>query len=95
MIGLVARKLNGLTCRTSRSTPIIFVTALLFGSLHYPHYWLILGTFVLALFYGYIYLKARNVYVMGILHGWLGGIFFYTVVGRDPFVEVFGGLIVK
>ena len=95
VIGLVAGNINGLTHRTSRSIPIIFVTALLFGSLHYPHYWLILGTFVLALFYGYIYLKARNVYVMGILHGWLGGIFFYTVVGRDPFAEVFGGFMVK
>jgi membrane protease YdiL (CAAX protease family) len=69
---------------------IIFLTALLFGLLHYPFYWLVLGTFILALFYGYVYLKARNVYVLGIFHGWLGALFFYTVVGRDPFQEVFG-----
>lgn len=67
-------------------------TALLFGFIHYPYYWLILGTFILALVYGYVYLKARNVYVMGLFHGWLGGLFFYTVVGRDPFAEVFGKL---
>ena len=49
-----------------------------------------IGTFLLALFYGMVYLKTRNVWVMGILHGWLGALFFYTVVGRDPFAEVFG-----
>ena len=94
VIGLVAGNLNELN-HARRKASVIFVTAHLFGLLHYPNYWLILGTFVLALFYGYIYLRARNVYVMGILHGWLGAIFFYTVVGRDPFAEVFGWLVAR
>jgi membrane protease YdiL (CAAX protease family) len=90
VIGIVAGNLEELKHRKFSKALILFVTALLFGILHYPFYWLILGTFVLALFYGYIYLKARNIYVMGILHGWLGALFFYTVVGRDPFQEIFG-----
>jgi uncharacterized protein len=93
VIALVAGNLKDLKKRRLSNSLIIFVTALLFGTLHYPFYWLILGTFVLALFYGYIYLRARNVYVMGIFHGWLGALFFYTVVGRDPFAEVFGKLL--
>jgi hypothetical protein len=60
------------------------------GILHYPSIWLVIGTSILALFYGYIFLKGRNVYVLGIFHGWLGGLFYYTVVRRDPFAEVFG-----
>ncbi len=94
VIALVAGNLNEIKNGTS-TTFIIFITALLFGLLHYPYYWLVLGTFVLALFYGYVYLRARNVYVMGILHGWLGAIFFYTVVGRDPFAEVFGWFVAR
>lgn len=90
VIAIVAGNLKDLKCRRFPDTLIILLTALLFGILHYPFYWLIAGTFVLALFYGYIYLRARNVYVMGIFHGWLGALFFYTVVGRDPFAEVFG-----
>lgn len=90
VIGLVAGNLKDLKGNKLSHPLIIFITALLFGILHYPFYWLVVGTFVLALFYGYIYLKARNVYVMGIFHGWLGGLFFYTVLGRDPFEEVFG-----
>lgn len=72
---------------------IIFITSLLFGLLHYPYGWLIFGTFVLSLFYTYIYLKQRNLYVLGIFHGWLGAIFYFTVVNEDPFIEVFGFLL--
>jgi membrane protease YdiL (CAAX protease family) len=92
VIGLVAGNLHDLKISLNKYL-IILITAILFGLLHYPHWWLVLGTFVLALLYGFIYLKSRNVYVMGIFHGWLGGLFFYTVVGRDPFGEVFGLLV--
>src|SRR5690606_6770784 len=90
VIGLVAGNVKDLKNNKLPDAVIILLTALLFGLLHYPYYWLIAGTFVLALFYGYVYLKARNVYLMGIFHGWLGALFFYSVVGRDPFEEVFG-----
>jgi uncharacterized protein len=89
VIGLVAGNLKDLNKNSPNHASIICVTALLFGLLHYPFYWLVVGTFILALFYGYVYLRIRNVYVLGIFHGWLGGLFFYTVVGRDPFAEVF------
>jgi uncharacterized protein len=90
VISLVAGNLNDLQQYRINKLLIILITAILFGLLHYPYYWLILGTFILALLYGVIYLKSRNVYVMGLFHGWLGALYFYTVVGRDPFAEVFG-----
>ncbi len=92
VIGLMAGNLQDLQNQKLSKPAIITLTALLFGLVHYPYYWLMIGTFVLALFYGFIYLKERNVYVMGLFHGWLGGLFFYTVVNRDPFAEVFGKL---
>lgn len=92
VIGLVAGNLQDLKENKLHEFVIIALTAVLFGLVHYPYYWLIAGTFVLALVYGFIYLKVRNVYVMGLFHGWLGGLFFYTVVDRDPFAEVFGKL---
>lgn len=93
VIGLMAGNLQDFEKQKLSKPVIIMLTALLFGAVHYPYYWLMLATFVLALFYGFIYLKERNVYVMGLFHGWLGGLFFYTVVNRDPFVEVFGRLM--
>ena len=71
---------------------IILLSSVVFGLLHYPYWWLVIGTFILALFYSFIYLKNRNLYVLGIFHGWIGAIFYYTVVGLDPFDEVFGVL---
>ncbi|GAB5401345.1 MAG: hypothetical protein Aureis2KO_29300 [Aureisphaera sp.] len=68
---------------------IILGSAVLFSVVHYPSLWLMLGTFLLALFYGFVFLKERNVYVLGIFHGWLGAIFYYTVVGTDPFADTF------
>jgi membrane protease YdiL (CAAX protease family) len=93
VIGLMAGNLQDIENQKMGKPVIIILTAVLFGAVHYPYAWLMLGTFVLALFYGFIYLKARNVYVMGLFHGWLGGLFFYTVVNRDPFAEVFGRLL--
>ena len=75
----------------SKMFTIIFPAAL-FGLIHYPSGWLIAATFALAIFYGLIYLKKRNIYALGIFHGWLGGFFYYLVLNRDPFVEVFGRL---
>lgn len=71
----------------------ILASAFLFGLIHYPFAWLMIGTSILAIFYGSIYLRIRNVYALGIFHGWLAALFFYTVVNRDPFVETFGRIL--
>ena len=88
-IGLLAGNLKDLKSVKLNKIIIIFTTAIFFSIVHYPSGWLMLGTFILALLYGYMYLKAKNIYVLGILHGWLGALFYYTVVGQDPFADIF------
>lgn len=88
-IGLIAGNLNDLKRIRLNKNVIILLTAVLFSVVHYPSIWLMTGTFVLALFYGYIYLKVKNLYLMGLFHGWLGALFYYTVVNKDPFEELF------
>ena len=88
-IGLLAGNLNELKCLKLAKWAIIVSTAIFFSLVHYPSAWLMIGTFILALYYGYIYLKAKNVYVLGILHGWLGTLFYYTVLNQDPFGDIF------
>lgn len=92
LIALTAGNLQDRKGNTWSNTLIILLAAVLFAIVHYPFIWLIPGTFVLALFYGWVYLKERNIFVLGIFHGWLGGIFFYTIMNRDPFLETFGKL---
>ncbi|WP_400081232.1 type II CAAX prenyl endopeptidase Rce1 family protein [Winogradskyella sp. R77965] len=88
-IALVAGNLNNLKCMKLKKISIIFITAILFSIVHYPSTWLMVGTFTLALFYGYVYLRVKNIYALGLFHGWLGALFYYTVVNQDPFADVF------
>ena len=90
LIALTAGNLQNMKNQKLNKEIIILLSALLFAVVHYPYLWLIAATFILAIFYGWIYLKERNIYVLGLFHGWLGGIFYYTVLERDPFLEMFG-----
>ena len=92
LIALTAGNLQDLKGQRLNKGTIIFIAALLFASVHYPYPWLIAGTFILAILYGLIYLREKNIYVLGLFHGLLGGIFYYTVLNRDPFLELFGKL---
>lgn len=87
LIALVAGNMQEMQGKRIPTLLIIFTSAVLFGLVHYPIAWLIGGTFMLALFYGYIYLHQRNLYVLGIFHGWLGALFYYTVLNQDPVEE--------
>ena len=88
-IGIVAGNLSTLNTIKLKKTIVILITAVLFALVHYPSLWLMSGTFILALFYGYIYLKSKNLFVLGIIHGWLGALFYYSVLNQDPFADVF------
>lgn len=88
-IGLIAGNLNHLKSVKINKVLIIVFTAVLFSIVHYPSVWLMIGTFFLAIFYGIVYLKKNNLYVMGLFHGWLGALFYYTVVDQDPFKDIF------
>ena len=88
-VGLVAGNFQNMN-QPLRPHWIVLITAVLFSVLHYPNLWLMTGTFILALLYTTVYLRERNLYALGLFHGWLGALFYYTVVGRDPFMEVFG-----
>ena len=69
---------------------IVLLTAILFGLIHYPDPLLIMATTLLAIIYTLLFLKWRNLWILGLLHGWLGGLFYFYVLNRDPWVEVFG-----
>lgn len=69
LIGLVAGNLYDNPNRKLNKHIIVLFAATLFALVHYPDYWLIGGTFILAIFYGYVYLKEKNLYVLGIFHG--------------------------
>lgn len=69
---------------------VIPVTAAVFGSVHLPNWKLTAATFGLALAYTPLYLKHRNLWPLGLYHGWLGTLYYFWVLDRNPWAMVFG-----
>ncbi len=90
MIGIIARNLKDIEQINIPAFIIVLLTAFLFSIVHYPSLLLMVGTFFLALVYTILYLNNRNLIAMGIYHGWLGAFFYATILGRDPWQEIFG-----
>ena len=89
-LGVFARNLKDGWGGRAKDWQVIVATGLLFGLIHYPFPVLMAATTVLGLTYSWLYLRGYNLLAMGIYHGWLGGLFFYTVLGRNPFLEALG-----
>ena len=95
IVGLIARNLKDLQKIKVPEIAIVLITAIIFAAVHYPFNLLIVGTFFLAIVYTTLYLRGRNLIVLGIYHGWLGAFFFYTILARDPWKEVFSTLLIN
>lgn len=89
VVGLVAGNLKDMEGIQVGDSMIILLTASLFSLVHYPHYLLMVGTFFLALVYVWVYLKEKNLFVLGLYHGWLAAFFFFFVLSRDSWMEFF------
>ena len=90
VLGVFARNLEDGFGGRVPAWAVIFITAALFGLIHYPFPLLMLATFFLGLVYCWLFLRGYSLIALGIYHGLLGGVFFYTVLGRNPWVEAFG-----
>lgn len=90
MIGILSKNLKTLNQIKIPDYLIVLITAMVFAVVHFPFLLLVIGTFFLAMVYTILYLHDRNLIVMGIYHGWIGAFFFYTILERNPWREVFG-----
>lgn len=88
-MGLVAGNLHDMPNAWPKVAIILF-TATVFALVHLPNLYLAGATFLLALFYVIIYLKWRNLWPLGLFHGWLGALFYYWVLNQDPWQQILG-----
>ncbi|MBL8896250.1 MAG: hypothetical protein JNM84_01420 [Planctomycetes bacterium] len=90
ILGVVVGNLEPLECFRRRRVLLVLVGALVFGAVHLPALLLTVGTTLLALLYVPHFLRHRNVWPLGVAHGWIGTGFYLWVLGRDPWLELFG-----
>lgn len=82
--GFVARNLAAQRRIPGGRASIALLCATLFGLLHAPHRELVIATFLLGVTFTAVYLRYRNLWPLGLYHGWLGLFFYFWVHGKNP-----------
>jgi len=86
VLALIAGNLQDMESHRLPKLFIILLTSVLFCLVHFPNYPLMGATFLLALLYTGVYIRYRNLWPLGIVHGWLGSFFYYFVLGKDAWL---------
>lgn len=88
--GFAVRNLLAVRGPLGSAPSVTLVAAALFAVVHLPDPELTLATFLLGLVFTPIYLRWRNLWPLGLWHGWLGAFAYLWVLGRDPVAEILG-----
>jgi hypothetical protein len=67
---------------------IVLLTASLFSGLHIPSLPLVVASFVMAAITTTIYFYARNLWALGVFHGWVATCVYFFALGEDPWHTV-------
>lgn len=66
----------------------IVIAAVLFAAVHAPNLPLVAATFVMGMITTFVYLKSGNIWFAGPFHGWIASLFYYFVLGDDPWLRL-------
>lgn len=89
MLGIISQNLANATEGKMNRYLIIFLVSALFSMVHYPSFFLMIFTFFLEVVFITVYLKWRNLWAIGIAHGWIGTFILYYVLHRNLWSELF------
>jgi len=70
----------------------VLAVAILFSVAHFPNGPLMALTFVAGVAFTWLYGKYKNIWAIGIVHGMLGALAYYLVLGQDPGAALIGAL---
>jgi uncharacterized protein len=86
VVALVANNLRKHT-RIPESR-LILMTAVLFAAAHAPSPSLVVAAFCLASITTTVYFRTRNLWALGLFHGWFATGLYFFALGRNPWQEV-------
>ncbi len=89
MLALIAGNLQDLFTFKLRKYHIILLTSFLFSMVHYPSVFLMIFTFIMEVIFVFVYLKWKNLWALGFIHGWTATLLLYFVLQRDLWSELF------
>jgi hypothetical protein len=89
MLGIVSQGLLSIFETKRKRLVIVFLVSFFFSLIHYPGYFLMIFTFVMEVVFIAVYWRWRNLWAIGIAHGWIATFLIYYVLERDPWTELF------
>ena len=89
MLGIISQSLLTILEAERKRFVIIFLVSFFFGLIHYPTYFLMIFTFIMEVVFITVYFKWRNLWAIGIAHGWIATFLLYYVLERDLWTELF------
>jgi uncharacterized protein len=85
-LGVFFQSLERMVRASSPFIPAI-VSAALFSAVHAPDVEVMIGTFLLELLLIPLFMRHRNLWPLGVVHGWLGALLYTLVLGRNVLEE--------
>src|SRR5262245_27977825 len=92
-LGVVLRNLERVPGLGPRRWLLLVIGPVFFGLVHASDPRLVAGTFALELVIIPLYFRHHNLWPLGVLHGWVGALFYLWVLDRDLWAENFAGLL--
>ncbi len=89
IVGLIAGNLVVIERIRLKDYQIVIIASLIFSLIHYPSFFLMIFTFFLEAIFTSVYLKWRNLWSLGLVHGWIGTFLLFFVLERDLWTELF------
>lgn len=84
LVALLADNMMALTRERTPEFVIVMTSALVFSAIHFPETDLMIATFFLGAATTLIFFRTRNLWAVGVLHGWFASLFYFLVMGHDP-----------
>ena len=88
ILGIVARNLYEIRSIRLNKLRIVLIVSAVFSFVHYPDFLLVVFTFFMELLFGLAYFKWRNLWSLGLYHGWVASLLLFFVLGRDLWMEL-------
>lgn len=88
IVALLAGNVVAISSERVSKPVAILIAALLFAAVHSPNLPLVAATFVMGLITTSIYLRTSNIWFAGLFHGWFATLFYYFILGEDPWLRL-------
>jgi uncharacterized protein len=88
VLALIAGNLHAIRSVRLNKLQIVLLVSIFFSLVHYPSFPLVVFTFFMEFLFAMAYFKWRNLWPLGLYHGWVASLLLFFVLGRNLWNEL-------